>query len=110
MKTQLHDDPETMHLEEWEHGNPMSGLVLRMFLLMVLVVLFGLALVMLFGIFRPVSAHMAESGWVYPDACCGEEDCRKVFEGEVVPAGGRPFLTTRTGQPRPPCCAIQISQ
>ncbi len=45
----------------------------------------------------PVFAHDAESGWMYPLACCSGYDCREVADSDVV-EGPQGYVIKVTGE------------
>lgn len=49
------------------------------------------AVLWLFGLLfagNNAHGHEAFSGWIYPDDCCGDMDCRQVACGEISPVAG----------------------
>lgn len=61
-----------------------SGLTLRLMLFILWVAVIVALALLLAGLVKPTHAHMAQTLWEYPEACCGGKDCRLVREGEVV--------------------------
>lgn len=60
------------------------GLVLKWSLL-----IWWIAMIMLFVYVQMAQAHQASTGWAYPWACCSDKDCREVTDAKVGegPAG-----------------------
>jgi hypothetical protein len=48
-------------------------------------------------LFRPVGAHVAPSGWIYPLQCCSNQDCEPVHGAGVV-EGPKGYVVQGTGE------------
>lgn len=44
----------------------------------------ALAMAMVYVVVGEAGAHQAPTGWVYPIACCSNQDCREVGDAHVV--------------------------